>query len=34
VQAKMGKSALLRRDDPLVLVTFDDLTERLWIDEG
>jgi len=33
VQAKMSKSALMRRDDPLVLVTFDDLTERLWIDE-
>jgi PAS domain S-box-containing protein len=33
VQAKMGKSALMRRDDPLVLVTFDDLTEGLWIDE-
>jgi PAS domain S-box-containing protein len=33
VRAKMSKSALMRRDDPLVLVTFDDLTERLWIDE-
>ena len=33
VQAKMSKSALMRHDDPLVLVTFDDLTERLWIDE-
>lgn len=33
VQAKMSKSALMRRDDPLVLVTFDDLTDRLWVDE-
>jgi len=32
VQARMSKSALMRRDDPLVLVTFDDLTERLWTD--
>jgi hypothetical protein len=29
----MSKSALMRRDDPLVLVTFEDLTERLWDDE-
>jgi PAS domain S-box-containing protein len=33
VRAKMSKSALMRRDDPLVLVTFEDLTERLWMDE-
>ena len=33
VRARMGKSALMRRDDPIVLVTFEDLTERLWIDE-
>jgi PAS domain S-box-containing protein len=32
VRARMSKS-LMRRDDALVLVTFDDLTERLWIDE-
>jgi hypothetical protein len=29
----MSKSALMRRDDPFVMVTFDDLTERLWMDE-
>ena len=33
VRARMSKSALMRRDDPLVLVTFEDLTERLWDDE-
>jgi PAS domain S-box-containing protein len=33
VRAKMSKSALERRDDPVVLVTFENLTERLWIDE-
>ena len=33
VRARMSKSALMRRDDPVVLVTFDNLTERLWIDE-
>lgn len=33
VRAKMSKSALMRHDDPVVLVTFDNLTERLWIDE-
>jgi PAS domain S-box-containing protein len=32
VRAKMSKSALMRRDDPVV-VTFENLTERLWIDE-
>jgi hypothetical protein len=29
----MSNSALMRRDDPLVLVTFDNLTDRLWVDE-
>jgi PAS domain S-box-containing protein len=33
VRAKMSKSALMRRDDPVVLVTFENLTERLWIDQ-
>jgi PAS domain S-box-containing protein len=33
VRARMSKSALKRRDDPLVLVTFNDLTDRLWVDE-
>ena len=33
VRARMSKSALMRRDDPVVLVTFEDLTERLWDDE-
>jgi PAS domain S-box-containing protein len=33
VRARMSKSALMRRDDPVVLVTFQDLTERLWMDE-
>jgi PAS domain S-box-containing protein len=32
VRAKMSKS-LMRRDDPVVLVTFENLTERLWVDE-
>jgi len=30
VRAKMSKSALRRSDDPVALVTFEDLTERLW----
>jgi PAS domain S-box-containing protein len=30
VRARMSKSALKRHDDPVVLVTFEDLTERLW----
>jgi PAS domain S-box-containing protein len=34
VRARMSKSALMRRDDPVVLVTFANLTERLWMDEG
>jgi PAS domain S-box-containing protein len=33
VRARMSKSALMRRDDPVVLVTFGDLTEQLWVDE-
>jgi PAS domain-containing protein len=33
VQARMSKSATMRCDDPVVLVTFENLTERLWIDE-
>jgi PAS domain-containing protein len=33
VQATMSKSALMRRDDPVVLVTFENLTEPLWMDE-
>jgi PAS domain S-box-containing protein len=30
VRARMSTSATLRPDDPVVLVTFDNLTERLW----
>ena len=33
VRAKMSKSALMRSDDPVVLVTFENLTEQLWMDE-
>jgi PAS domain-containing protein len=33
VRARMSKSVLMRRDDPVVLVTFENLTERLWLDE-
>jgi PAS domain S-box-containing protein len=33
VRARMSKSALMRRDDPVVLVTFENLTEQLWMDE-
>jgi PAS domain S-box-containing protein len=33
VRARVSKSALMRRDDPVVLVTFEDLTELLWSDE-
>jgi PAS domain-containing protein len=33
VRARMSKSALMRRDDPVVLVTFENLTERLWTGE-
>ncbi len=30
VRARMSKSALVRRDDNIALVTFQDLTDRLW----
>ncbi len=33
VRASMSKSVLMRCDDPVVLVTFQNLTERLWMDE-
>ena len=33
VRARMSKSALMRHDDPVVLVTFENLTEQLWMDE-
>jgi PAS domain S-box-containing protein len=33
VRARMSNSATMRRDDPVVLVTFENLTERLWVDE-
>jgi PAS domain S-box-containing protein len=33
VRAKMSRSAMRRSDDPVVLVTFENLTERLWLDE-
>ena len=33
VRARMSKSALMRCDDPVMLVTFEDFTERLWMDE-
>src|SRR5580693_5906960 len=33
VRAKMSKSALKRSDDQVVLVAFENLTERLWMDE-
>ena len=33
VRARMSKSAMMRSDDPVVLVTFENLTERLWMDE-
>lgn len=33
VRARMSKSALLRGDDPVALATFQDLTERLWVNE-
>jgi PAS domain-containing protein len=32
VRARMSKLAQMRRDDP-VLVTFEDVTEQLWMDE-
>ncbi|MBV9598700.1 MAG: PAS domain-containing protein [Chloroflexi bacterium] len=33
VRARMSRSALMRSDDPVVLVTFDNLTDRLWMGE-
>ncbi len=33
VRARMSNSAAMRRDDPVVLVTFENLTERLWADD-
>ncbi|ULE35961.1 PAS domain S-box protein [Mycobacterium sp. IDR2000157661] len=33
VRAKMSNSALQRGNDPVALATFQDLTERLWVDE-
>lgn len=33
VRAKMSGSALVRGDDPASLVTFQDLTEKLWAEE-
>jgi PAS domain S-box-containing protein len=33
VRARMSNSALMRHNDQVVLVTFDNLTERLWTDE-
>jgi PAS domain S-box-containing protein len=33
VNARMSKSALQRDDDPVALVTFQDLTEQLWVHE-
>jgi PAS domain S-box-containing protein len=33
VRAGMSNSALMRRDDPVVLATFENLTEQLWVDE-
>lgn len=33
VRANMSRSAVVRDDDEFVLVAFQDLTERLWVDE-
>src|SRR5271156_3801011 len=33
VRARMSKSALMRSEDPVVLVTFENLTEQLWTDD-
>lgn len=33
VRARMSKSALRRGEDPVALATFQDLTEKLWVDE-
>ncbi len=34
VRARMSKSALVRSDDQIALVTCENLTERLWTDEN
>jgi hypothetical protein len=33
VRARMSKSALIRDNDPVALAAFQDLTEKLWIEE-
>jgi PAS domain-containing protein len=33
VRARTSNSALMRHDDRVVLVTFDNMTDRLWTDE-
>ena len=33
VQARMSNSAMTQPDDPILLVTFENLTERLWVEE-
>lgn len=33
VRARASKSALRRSDDPFVLLTFENLTEQLWVDQ-
>ena len=33
VRARMSKSALMRADDPVVLVTSENMTEQLWMDQ-
>lgn len=33
VRARISRSALMRSDDQFVLVTFENLTERLWVDD-
>jgi hypothetical protein len=32
VRARMSKSPLMRSDDPVLLVTLENLTEWLWVD--
>lgn len=33
VRARMSRSAFLRHDDPVVLVTFEEVTEQLWLED-
>ena len=33
VRALISRSALMRTDDPIVLATFQDLTEQIWVNE-